>query len=120
MANLYLVDMALAVESDCGLRLLSLVKCLSRSTNEGSSAIASARSMQEGKEGLDTGIDITDSTSGTAQVITENDAQNNNGGKKMDPEIVLDVDHSVKLTIESANVVFKLKLYGFKQRGLRG
>jgi hypothetical protein len=67
LSNLYTADRAQAVQSNCEFLLL----CPSGSDSEGSSIIASARTVQEEKENINISIGIIDGTSGTSQVIAE-------------------------------------------------
>ena len=68
-ANSYTIGKALAIESNCDPKIQSLLGCPSGYDKEGSFVIASAKAL-DGDIGI--GINDTDSTSGTSQVIAEN------------------------------------------------
>lgn len=84
LANLFVVDSALAVQLNCDLRIISLLSCPSGSVSETSSGIVSAAGTVDAeKEKADNGIDMTDSTSGNNHFISEDtedksDNKNNN------------------------------------------
>src|SRR5919106_6486504 len=68
-ANSYTIGKALAIESNCDPKIQSLLGCPSGYDKEGSFVIASAKAL-DGDIAI--GINDTDSTSGTSQVIAEN------------------------------------------------
>jgi hypothetical protein len=76
LSNLYTVDRAQALESNCDRKILSLLPCPSGSDSEASAVIASARTVGEEKENVNTGIGIIDDTSGTSQAIAEKNDKN--------------------------------------------
>ncbi|MGH9983041.1 MAG: hypothetical protein ACRD8W_03695 [Nitrososphaeraceae archaeon] len=83
LANLFVVDSALATESDCDPKILSLFPCASGSESERSFVNSSARSLQEEKKNLEIDIEGIDSIPGTSHVI----AKNNNGKNHDDANI---------------------------------
>ena len=78
--NLHTIDSALAIESECDLKILSQLSCISGSVNERSSVIASIGIAQEQKENASVGInDAFASTSNTSQIIVgKNNGENSN------------------------------------------
>jgi hypothetical protein len=90
--NLYTIDSALAIESECDLKILSQLSCTSDSVNDRSSIIAFSRIAHEQKENPDVGSnDAFASTSNTSQII----AGKNNG------EISNNEDDNIDSNIES-------------------
>lgn len=71
-ANSYTIGKALAIESNCDPKIQSLLGCPSGYDKEGSFVIASAKALDGDKINIGIGINDTDSTSGTSQVIAEN------------------------------------------------
>lgn len=74
--NLNTFDSVLAVESNCDAKIQSVFGCPLGSDNEGSFAIASAKTVGGEKESHNIGIDATDSTSGISVLISENNEDN--------------------------------------------
>jgi hypothetical protein len=89
LTNLYTFERALAVESNCDPKILSLLGYSSGSDNERSFAIASAKTVEGGKKNLEIDIDDTDSTSGISQVMAGNngDDMNTNIESQIPPTI---------------------------------
>ena len=78
LMNLDTFDSVLAVESNCDAKIQSVFGCPLASSNEGSFAIASAKTVGKEKEGQSIGIDATDSTSDINVIISENNEDNAN------------------------------------------
>lgn len=77
--NLNTFESVLAVESNCDAKIQSVFGCHLGSDNEGSFAIASAKTAGGGeKESHNIGIDSTDSISGIGVIISENNEDNAN------------------------------------------
>ena len=77
-ANLFTIGKALAIESNCDPKILSLLGCPSGYDKEGSFAIASANTLDGEKKNVDIDIEGVDSTSGVSQVIAENNDPKSN------------------------------------------
>jgi hypothetical protein len=75
LSNLYTFDRAYAMESVCNGKTLNLLPCSLGSESDGSSVIASAKTVQEEKENVNIGT--IDATSGTSQDIAEKNDNNN-------------------------------------------
>lgn len=78
LVNLNSFDSVLAVESNCEAKIQSVFGCHLGSDNEGSFAIASAKTVLGEKESHNTDIDATDSTSDIDVIISENNKDNAN------------------------------------------
>lgn len=77
LMNLNTFDSVLAVESNCDARIQSVFGCTLGSNNEGSFAVASAKTVVVGeKESHNIGIDATESTFGSSITISENNKNN--------------------------------------------
>jgi hypothetical protein len=85
LSNLYTVDRAQAVESNCDRKILSLLQCPSDSDSEGSSVIASARTVQEEKENVNIGS--IDGTSDASQIIADNNDENDDDNANIESQI---------------------------------
>ena len=79
LMNLNSFDSVLAVESNCEAKIQSVFGCSLGSDNEGSFAIASAKTVWGEKESHSIGIDATDSTPDIGVIIiSENNEDNAN------------------------------------------
>jgi len=84
---LYTIGSALAIESECDLRIISQhLSCASSSVNGRSSVIASTEIVYEQKENADVGINNAfASTSNTSQILAgEGNGENNNDKDEVD------------------------------------
>jgi hypothetical protein len=78
LMNLNTFNIVFAVESNCDAKIQSILGCPLGSANEGSFAIASAKTIGEGQKSYNVGIDATDNTFGTSVIISENKEDNAN------------------------------------------
>jgi hypothetical protein len=78
LMNLNIFDIVFAVESTCDTKIQSVFGCPLGSANEGSFAIASAKTTNGGQESHDIGIDATDGISDTSVINSENNEDNAN------------------------------------------
>ena len=77
LINLNTFNIVFAVESKCDAKIQPVFGCPLGSANEGSFAIASAKTIGGEQESHNVGIDVTEATAGT-NVIIENNENNAN------------------------------------------
>ena len=77
LINLNTFNIVFAVESKCDAKIQPVFECPLGSANEGSFAIASAKTIGGEQKSHNVGIDVTEATAGT-NVIIENNENNAN------------------------------------------
>lgn len=87
LTSLYTFERALAVESNCDLKIQSLFGCPLVSAKERFFALDSAKTVEGEKENVDIGIDATDSASGSSQTIAATNDDQNYGDENMNANI---------------------------------
>ena len=78
LINLNTFNIVFAVESRCDAKIQSVFGCPLGSANEGSFAIASAKTIGGEQKSHNVGIDVTEATAGTNVIISENNENNAN------------------------------------------
>ena len=78
LMNLNTINSVLAMKSDCGAKIQSVLVCPLGSDNQGSIAIASARTVAGEKESHSNDIDAIDRPSDISIIISKNDDGNMN------------------------------------------
>jgi hypothetical protein len=78
LMNLNTINSVLAMKSDCGAKIQSVLVCPLGSDNQGSIAIASARTVAGEKESHSNDIDAIDRPSDIIIIISKNDDGNMN------------------------------------------
>jgi hypothetical protein len=78
LINLNTINIVFAVESNCDAKIQSVFGCPLGSTNEGSFAIASAKTIGGEQKSHNPGIDAIEATSGTNVIISKHNENNAN------------------------------------------
>ncbi len=78
LINLNTFNIVFAVESNCDAKIQSVFGCPLGSVNEGSFAIASAKTIGGEQKSHNVGIDVTEATAGPNVIISENNENNAN------------------------------------------
>jgi len=78
LINLNTFNIVFAVESNCDAKIQSVFGCHLGSANEGSFAIASAKTIGGEQKSHNVGIDVTEATAGPKVITSENNENNAN------------------------------------------
>jgi hypothetical protein len=78
LINLNTFNIVFAVESNCDAKIQSVFGCHLGSANEGSFAIASAKTIGGEQKSHNVGIDVTEATAGPNVITSENNENNAN------------------------------------------